>query len=339
MSKFSSDLANAVREYMKDPVFIARLKYKTTGKMLWVYHASDAGRVEFAKQHPDYPDGTAAVYSTLAAAYAAATTNQNDVILLSAGGNHHQLTEMLTWAKNRIHVVGMGADGAVDQQPEIQLNATANTEDNAATIKVTGYGNRFTNVYITNAGTHENSVTALWDAGENTVYTNCQFAKFSDLDVAGVSHVEARGDTTTWRNCKFGVDWVTMAAARFGLLIKGTGGGARMKHNIFEDCYFVVASSDADYEHIHVYDTNSLAFGNIWKNPVFNNALISSAGAVAIDDAVNSVTGLVEGSLFFVNPATNSTSFCTTADQLTVVGLSMNGGADTAFVGVAITPN
>ena len=299
---------------------------------------SDTKYDDFVEEHPPYEDAVPAVYGTLAAAYAACTTDAGDCIRL-AGKGHHQLTEMLTWAKNRIKVIGMGPAGAGDQQPEIQLSTTGNAADNAATMKVTGYGNEFTNVYITNNGTHANSVTALWDAGENNVYTNCQFAKFSDLNVAGVSHVEARGDTTTWRNCKFGVDWVTVSAARFGMLIKGTGASARMKHNIFEDCYFVVSSSSADYEHIHVYDTNSLAFGNIFKNCVFNNALISSVSAAAIDDAVNSVSGLVEGNLFFVNPATNSTSFATTTNQLTVVGLSMNGGADTAFVGVAITPN
>jgi len=286
------------------------------------------------------PDGDIRLFTTLKTAYDAAETNRNDVILLGAYGSHHQLATMLTWSKNRIHVVGLGANGAVDMQPEIQLSTAGNLLTVAATVKVTGYGNTFTNVYISNAGTGSAlCVTALWDAGENTVYTNCQFAKFSDLNVAGVSNVEARGDTTTWRNCKFGVDWVTVSAARFGMIIKGTGGSARMKHNIFEDCYFVVASSSADYEHINVYDTNSLAFGNIFKNCIFNNALVGSISAAAIDDAVNSVTGLVEGSLLFVNPACNATSFCTTADQLTVVGLSMNGGADTAFVGIGITPN
>ena len=278
------------------------------------------------------PDGDVRLFTTLEAAYTAAETNRNDIILLDAYGSHHTLSGMLTWAKNRIHVIGLGANGAVDPQPEIQLSD--NTVDAAATIKVTGYGNTFTNVYITNAGTHANSVTALWEAGENNVYTNCQFAKLSDLNVAGVSHVEARGDTTTWRHCKFGVDWVTISAARFGLLIKGTGASARMKHNIFEDCYFVVASSSADYEHIHVYDTSSLAFNNSWKDCVFMNALISSASAAIIDDSVNSVSGLVEGSLLFVNPACNSTNFCTTADQLTVVGTVSTA----ATSGIAVTP-
>ena len=320
-------------------------KVGTFGRVLVVFDPDDTADQNYQMlqdiMHPD-PEGNIRFFTSLLAAYTAAKTNNHDVILLSAH-SHHQLATMLTWSKNRIHVMGMGTDGAVDQQPEIQLSTAGNLLTVAATIKVTGYGNTFTNVYISNAGTGSAAcVTAFWDAGENNVYTNCQFAKFSDLNVAGVSHVEARGDTTTWRNCKFGVDWVLCAAARFGMNIKGTGGGARMKHNIFEDCYFVVASSDSDYEHIHVYDTNSLAFGNIWKNCIFHNTLTTSTGAAAIDDAVNSVTGLVEGNLFFVNPACNSTSFCTTADQLTVVGMSMADSGDanvTATVGVAQTPS
>jgi len=277
---------------------------------------------------------------TLLAAYNKCTTNMYDVIVLQATSSHYTLATMLTWAKNRIHVVGLGTFGATDPQPEIQLSSAGNALTVAATIKVTGFGNTFTNVYISNAGTGSAlCVTALWDAGENTVYTNCQFAKFSDLNVAAVSHVEARGDTTTWRNCRFGVDWVTVAAARFGLLIKGTGGSARMKHNTFENCYFTVTTTDADYEHIHVYDTNSLAFNNTFKNCVFMNSLVTSLSAIACDDTANSTSGLVEGSLFFINPATNATSFCSVADHLTVVGYGMTSGAGTATCGVGITPN
>lgn len=279
---------------------------------------------------------------TLTKAHELVTTNHGDIVFVNGTtGTHVKEPAMLTWSKNRVSVVGIGPAGAVDPQPEIQLSSVGNAAANAATMKVTGYGNSFTNLSITNAGTHANAVTALWDAGENNVYTNCQFAHFENLNVAGVSHVEARGDTTTWRNCKFGVDWLTMSAARFGLLIKGTGGSARMKHNIFEDCYFVVASSDGDYEHIHVHDNNSLAFNNIWKNPIFMNSLISSAGAVIIDDSVNSVSGLVEGSLFFVNPACNSTGFCSTADQLLVQGPVMADNADSTkeqLLGIGITP-
>ena len=280
-------------------------------------------------------NSVSAAFKTLGAAHSAATSNKGDVIFVNGStGSHIQEASMLTWSKNRISVIGIGPAGAVDPQPEIQLSAAGNAADNAATMKVTGYGNSFTNLYISNAGTHANSVTALWDAGENNVYTNCQFAKFSDLGETGVSNVEARGDTTTWRNCKFGVDWVTVEVARANLLIKGTGGGARMKHNIFEDCYFVVTSDDANYDHIRVYDTNSIAFNNIWKNPIFMSSVITSLSAVQLTVDVDVAAGLAEGSLFFVNPATTAASFCTANTRVLVVANSM---ADSGDNNVAIT--
>jgi len=267
-----------------------------------------------AGQTPEKP------LKTLGKAHELATSNHGDVIFVNGmTGTHVQEAGMLTWSKNRISVFGIGPAGATDPQPEIQLSATGNAAANAATMKVTGYGNSFTNLYISNAGTDATSLSALWDAGENNVYTNCQFAKFSDLDETGVANVIARGDTTTWRNCKFGVTWVTVSVARAGLWIKGAGGSERMKHNIFEDCYWVVSSDDADYDHIRVHDTNSLAFENIFRNPVFFSTLVSSAGAVITTVAVDSAAGLNEGNMLFIFPATNTTDFCTSSAGVKVV--------------------
>jgi hypothetical protein len=274
---------------------------------------------------------------TLGRAHTLATTNNNDVIVLNSYGRatHYQEASMLTWSKNKIHVIGLGTFGAVDMQPEIQLSTAGNAADNAATIKVTGYGNTFTNLYISNAGTHANSVTALWDAGENNVYTNCQFAKHSDLNVAAVSDVEARGDTTTWRNCKFGVDWTLQTAARPTLSIKGTGGSARMKHNVFENCLFVCSSSSADKAHVLVNSTSSMAFGNVMINPVFLCAIVGSISAAALDNAIDSVTGLAEGNLLVVNPATNCTAVCATV----TAGIQVVGPDTHATAGAPNTPS
>lgn len=284
----------------------------------------------------------AKAYKTLSAAYAACNGGKNERILIN-GVDHVQESAMITWAKNKIHVFGLGPFGVIDPRPEIQLSAVANTEDNAATMKVTGYGNSFTNITIFNSGTHGNSVTALWDAGENNVYTNCQFAKGTDLNVATVSDVEGRGDSTTWRHCKFGIDWVVQSAARPTLWIKGTGAGARMKHNFFEDCYFVCASSAATKVFIKVYDTLSLAFNNVWKNPIFLNAIVGSISAAALNDAITSVTGLTEGNLLFVNPVTNTLELCsanTTGVKVQGPGMSLDGGATAVgeTLGTAITP-
>ncbi len=293
----------------------------------------------------DNESGTApdSAFATLGAAHSAATTNSGDVIYLNGStGTALRESAMLTWSKNRISVIGIGPAGAVDPQPEIQLTAAANALSNAATIKVTGYGNSFTNCYFSNAGTHGDSLSALWDNGENNVYTNCQFAKFSDLGDTAVSHAVGAGDTTTWRNCKWGVDWITIEVARVGLRIKGTAGTGRMKHNIFEDCYWVVTSDDAGYLHIKVEDTNSIAFNNIWRDPIFMNSVMSSLSAVQLTNAISSVAGLNEGSLFFSNPATNAASFSSTSNGVLVVANSMADSSDgdvAATMGIGQLPS
>jgi len=61
-----------------------------------------------------------------------------------------------------------------------------------------------------------------------------------------------------------------------------------------------------------------------------------------LTDAVDSVSGLVEGNMLFVNPATNCTNFSSAiTDNIKVVGASMadSGDADvSATVGVGQVP-
>lgn len=273
-------------------------------------------------------------FKTLGQAHTAVTTNKGDTVYLNGStGTHIQEAAMLTWSKNRVSVIGIGPAGAVDPQPEIQLSSTANAADNAATIKVTGYGNSFTNCYFSNAGTHANSLSALWDAGENNVYTNCQFAKFSDLGETAVANAIVKGDTSTFRNCKFGVAWVTVTAAQSGMLATGTSGD-RMKHNYFENCYWVVTSTSADYDHIRISNSNSLAFENVFVNPTFVSSTVGSGTAPTV--AVDAATGM-DGDMLFINPASDCGSFCTSASGVKVVG-PMTGDAS-ATMGIALTPD
>lgn len=272
-------------------------------------------------------------FKTLTKAYAECTTSNNDVILINGTGAV-ELDEMLTWSKNKIHVFGLGAFGATDQSPRIIFSSTGIASDSAAVLKVTGWANTFTNVRINCWGTHANSVTSLWDAGEATTYTNCQFNKFTDLGVATVSDVEARGDSTTWRNCKFGFDTLQQTATRPTLWIKGAGGSARMKNNYFEDCYFVCDTNQATKVFIQVYDTNSLAFTNVWKNPVFISAMINSKSSNNMDNCVDSVSGLNEGQLLFINPSFTTDLFCDSGqaqDAVFIVGPLTHTDAGKSF--------
>jgi len=286
--------------------------------------------VNFTTGHDDNDgDKPTFAFKTLGAAYDAATTNKNDIIWVAGEGAVEE-DAMITWSKNKVHVVGCGGFGATDQSPRIIFSATGITSVSAANLKVTGWANTFTNIRVNSWGTDDTNVCALWDAGEATVYTNCQFNKFTDLDQTTVADVEARGDSTTWRNVKFGADTLLQTVARPTLRIKGTGGNARMKNNYFEDCYFVCQSSDADKAFILVHDTNSLAFSNVWVRPIFLAAVITSTSAITLDNAVDSVSGLVEGNLLFVNPSCNTTALCATVtDKVQVVGplTHVNAGA------------
>ena len=334
MGKFPEEIAQQVSDVVFETMF--RAKYGVTGRVFFVMNTTDIGYQDIKNRYRSQ------VYTSLATAYAATVTNRNDLILLG-GDDPHELDTMLTINKNKCHFVGMGVHGATDMEPRIIFSTTGISSDSAAVTKVTGWGNTFTNLRINNWGTHANSVTSLWDAGEGTVYTNCQFNKFTDLNVAGVSDVEARGDSTTWRKCKFGSDTLEKTADRAVLLIKGTGGSARMKNNIFEDCIFTTLTDTNTITLIDVYDNNSLAFTNIWKNCIFTSVVITSLSTVQLTNAVESSSGLVEGELLFINPASNAASFCAgTTDRVKVLGASMmptgDATAPTTTVGVAITP-
>ncbi len=79
MSKFSSDISQAVREELLDPEFIAR----KAGRIFWAKKEADADYPTFVAEHPTYEDAVPAVYTTLTAAMAA--TRHDDCILLFGG--------------------------------------------------------------------------------------------------------------------------------------------------------------------------------------------------------------------------------------------------------------
>ncbi len=256
-------------------------------------------------------------FASLQAAYDACTTNKHDVIVINGQGGTGpsakiNLDAMITWAKNKIHVVGLGTFGRIDMGPEIKLlNANKAVAGSPATIKVTGYGNSFTNCYFANGGTNADSLSALWDAGENTVYTNCQFFKGSDLDVSAVSSVRPWGDSTSWINCKFGVDWATQSVDRPVMRLDGTGTGNRMQANYFENPIFMMTTTSTTSYFVQIDTGNSMGGANIMVNPMFINGVITSVSGVNSDDAVLGHASMVEGQLILINPASNCDSICT----------------------------
>jgi hypothetical protein len=256
---------------------------------------------------------------TLSKAYSLATSNNNDVILID-GDSEILEDAMITWSKNRIHVVGLGGGFISGQRSRINLSATGITSVSAATITVSGVGNSFSNLKVINTGTDATSVAALIDAGEANVYNNCSFMKFSDLGVATVADVICRSDSTTYLDCEIGFDTLLQTVARPSLWIKASG-GTRCKHLMMKRCHFTCASSESDKAFILVADTSSLAFSNTFIDCSFNAALVSSISAATLDNAVDSAASLAEGNLLFIRPVANTSAFCNTVtDQVQVIG-------------------
>jgi len=256
---------------------------------------------------------------TLSAAYAKCTTNNNDVILIDGDS---EVTEdgKLTWSKNRIHVVGLGSGMFHAQRSRIGQSATGIAAAIDCTIEVSGTGNSFENLKISNAGTDAASVACLIDSGEANTYINCSFMKLSDLDETAVSDAVFRGDSSTFIACEFGADTLAQTVARPTVRFKSSG-GTRCKHLLMRDCQFSCASSDSDKAFILIDGTSSLGFSNLMVNPIFTCAIVNSMSAAALDNAIDSASGLVDGNLLVINPSTNTTAVCATVtDQIQVVG-------------------
>ena len=290
------------------------------------------------------PEGNIRFFTSLETAYAAATSNNNDVILLD-GHSEHVVAAGIDWSKSRIHLVGMdGGDRLVQQGAKVVSTDGVGT---AYVIKVTGTRNTFKNVKFIQADTTNTSLTVAQFGGEGTLCKNCSFVFSTAANLDGnettTYEVVMGEDSGTFINCTFGNDTLDTTGARAVMAIDVVTTSQEMKSCIFKDCLWNILSDDASADFIRVLATTDVKFSNVFINPIFLAGINATTGGVALDDAVRSISGLVEGNLLFVNPATNCSEFCTdVTDNVKVVGFSMADSADadvSATVGIGQVPS
>lgn len=319
-------LLEMVRTHVQLPVF---------GKILVVCPVTDPNYSRIAEMvNPDTTSDANKIrlYTTLEAAYAAATTNANDVIVL-AGHSSHAVANGIAWSKSRIHVIGFdGGDRLIQQGAKVQSTDEAG---DAYVIKVTGTRNSFRNIKFIQVDTDAAALTVAQFGGEGTLVKNCSFTfgVSDNLDGATTYEVLMGEDSGTFINCEFGSDTLVTSAARAVMAIDQVTASQEMKDCRFKDCNFNIQSSEANANFIRVIATTDLKFASLFKECTFLAAINQTGSAVTLTDAVDSVSGLVEGNVLFVNPATNCTNFSSAiTDNLKVVGT--NPVAATAGVGV-----
>lgn len=314
----------------------------TFGNVMVVFNAANTDEKNYWKtervMHPD-PMGQVRFYTSLEDAYDACESNNNDVILLDANSSHTVEAGML-WEKNRINVIGMdGGDRLI--QPGAKVQSTGNPAT-AYLMKVTGTRNSFRNVKFIQNSTNSAAITCVQDGGEGTLFKNCHFTFGTATNIDGTETTSyefvAGGDSCTYIDCEFGTPTLAGDGARAVMAIDAVN-SHEMKDCRFKDCTWVIASESASADMIRVIDTSAVLFTNIFVNPVFQATINDSLSLITLDDCVRSVSGLLGGELFFVNPASNCTEFCSdVTDLVKVIGWGMDGTTPNQKIGVGLTP-
>lgn len=267
---------------------------------------------------------------TIAQAYSLTRTNKNDVIVLM-GSASHVVTSMLDITKSRLTIIGLGAARKFGQQAKISMGVTTAATD-IAVMKNTGVRNAFYNIKFTSANTVTESIYGIVEAGEYSVYTNCEFYKETDLDVTNAAEVLNNGDSAQWINCTFGSSANIIAdnVIRPNMSLTATIAGAKCRDNYLENCLFL--SKSAGTEHVDIYGANATDIERMFlvKDSVF---LSNKLAAATPAHAVGFGSAQTEGSVILKN--------CTSVDHTVMaqaaVGVYVDGAVPTfATAGVAV---
>ena len=281
----------------------------TTGNLYFVIPTSDSNYVEFYdKYQKTYKDGTLAVHSTIASAYSAVTSNRHDVIFLSANAAHAQ-TAMLDISKNRVHFVGLGLRGGamgLGARARVTMGVTTDTDD-IAILKNTGVGNTFRNIKFDSSNSLAQSLYAVAEGGEYSIYENCEFYKSTHLNSSAAAEVLNNGDSAQWIRCTFG-STVNIVADNYiranMLLTRETITGKVCRDNVIDDCLFLVKAGGTEAVRIYGANATDVERMLLIKNSVF---LANILGAATPAHAIGFGAAQTEGTVLLKN--------CTSVDH------------------------
>ena len=308
----------------------------TTGNIYYVIPAADPTYHQFyAENFKQYEDGTVNIYNTISAAVSAATSNRHDVIMISANAAHAQ-TSMLSITKNRLHFVGMGLRAGamgLGARARITMGVTTAATD-IAVMQNTGVGNTFRNLKFDSANTKDESLYAVAEGGEYSIYENCEFYKSTDLDETGAAEVLNNGDSAQWIRCVFGslVNIIADDKIRPNMLLtRETITGKVCRDNIIDDCLFLVKSAGVEAVRIYGANANDVERMLLIKNSVFLSNIL---GAATPAHAIGFGAAQTQGTVLLKN--------CTSVDHTVMkqasVSIYVDGAVPTQNTsGVAVT--
>ena len=278
----------------------------TFGRILIVKSSSDTADYNYQMLQdvitPDN-DGRVRFFNTLQAAYDEAETNNNDVILLD-GHSVHILTAGLDVSKSRVHFIGMDSGDRLQQQgARIRLTTAATS---AYVMYNTGTRNTFRNIKFIQAATAATGLNVVKESGEGTLYKNCSFVFEVADNLGGTTAQEMlfSGDSCTFKECTFGNDTLVTSAARPVMLWKtDTAVVHEPKSNMFKECNFLMASSDAGATFVRLNAITDILYTNLFDRCTFQASVSVAAGTIALTGgAIQTGTGTTKGTINLCYP-------------------------------------
>jgi hypothetical protein len=242
---------------------------------------------------------------------------------------------MITWAKNRIHVIGVnGYPGHYGAGAKVSLGVTTAATD-LGVLEVTGVRNTFSNIKFMSSNTKDESLYAVIDAGEYTRYFNCEFYKGTDLDVTGAADLVANGDSSMFYNCTIGssANAISGAIVRANILFtKGIVAGKVARDNYFENCILWRRSSNVANRFVYGANATDIERFCVFKNCLFANA--KNAAAVPAQNVAFGSTLTVGEVLLWDCASMNAATAMSTTTGVFIQGYTPD--ATGAAAGIAI---
>jgi len=182
---------------------------------------------------------------TLVAAHNLATANQNDIVYLmfesnTASATTDYQTTALTWSKDNVHLIGVGAGPMLGQRARIAQLAASKTIVNLVTVSANNC--LFANLEIFQGVASSTALApkALVVTGMRNRFVNCQISGNGDtarsMDVAGARSLYISGSENIFQHCYVGLETCLRdGTAEYEIELVGTS-TANVQRTIFEDC-------------------------------------------------------------------------------------------------------
>lgn len=179
-----------------------------------------------------------AALKTLARAQLVATADQNDIVLLYAESNSASSTtdyqsSTLDWAKDLVHLIGVGPMSPMSQRSRIAFESSYDTASNLFTLSANGCIISNIAFFAGVAGT--NPTGCVKQTGSRNYWSRCHIAGIGNNanDIAGAYSLFLDGvEETTFDHCQIGLNTVSAGTAANSEILFDSAA----KNVFFEDC-------------------------------------------------------------------------------------------------------